>query len=253
MCYPDFLFECSTHHLAITRSNWYFGLKCIKHDFRTYQHDVSHETPDYENFRPFFGWVNVDTVQKTMEQSTQWGVSLPNTFPMKRDLKSRNPALNIPERIPAKKEPCLTLTLMDEGQARDPNTTYNGYILEFWKFALTLKLICQVQQKITQKGQKETTKEGGISLTIMGQKSIYNSINKLQRSPNETIGINQDDQTYIMSNETGIPVFLELQILGIPMVMMVTSRARSLHDPTQQDFVNARTLPIYKCHTRFKF
>ena len=46
----------------------------------------------------FFGWVNVDTVQKTMEQSTQWGVSLPNTFPMKKHLKSRNPALNIPRR-----------------------------------------------------------------------------------------------------------------------------------------------------------
>ena len=33
-----------------------------------------------------------------MEQSTQWGVSLPNTFPMKKRLKSRNPALNIPRR-----------------------------------------------------------------------------------------------------------------------------------------------------------
>ena len=35
--------------------------------------------------------------------------------------------------------------------------------------------------QITQKGQKETTKEGGISLTMMGQKSIYNSINEPQR------------------------------------------------------------------------
>ena len=52
---------------------------------------------------------------------------------------------------------------MDEGQARNPNTTYNGYIMEFWKFALTWKLICPVQHKITQKEQKETTKEGGIS------------------------------------------------------------------------------------------
>ena len=33
-----------------------------------------------------------------MEQSTQWGVSIPNTFPMKRHLKSRNPALNVPRR-----------------------------------------------------------------------------------------------------------------------------------------------------------
>ena len=69
-----------------------------QHDFRTYQHAVKHEAPDYEKFRPYFGWVNVDTVQKTMEQSTQWGVSLPNTFPMKRHLKSRNPALYVPRR-----------------------------------------------------------------------------------------------------------------------------------------------------------
>ena len=33
------------------------------------------------------------------------------------------------------------------------------------------------------------------------------------------------------------------------MVMMVTSRARSLHDPTQQDFIKVRTLPIYICRT----
>ena len=67
-------------------------------DFRTYQHAVKHEAPDYKKVRPYFGWVNVDTVQKTMDQSTQWGVSLPNTFPMKKHLKSRNPALNIPRR-----------------------------------------------------------------------------------------------------------------------------------------------------------
>ena len=69
-----------------------------QHEFRTYQHDVTHEAPDYEQFRPYFGWVSVDTAQKFMEQSTQWQVSLPNTFPMKKHLKSRNPALNIPRR-----------------------------------------------------------------------------------------------------------------------------------------------------------
>ena len=110
-----------------------------------------------------------------------------------------------------------------------------------------------MQHKITQKEQKETTKKGGISLTIMGQRQTYNSIHKPQRSPTETIGFNQDDHPYRMCNETGIPEFLELQIPGIPMVVMVTSCACSLRDPTQQDFINARILPIYKCHTRFKF
>ena len=110
-----------------------------------------------------------------------------------------------------------------------------------------------MQHKITQKEQKETTKEGGISLTVMGQRSIYNSIHKPQRSPKEMIGFNQNDHPYRMCNETGSPEFLELQIPGIPMVVIVTSRVRSLHDPTQQDSINTRTLPIYKCHTCFKF
>ena len=87
----------------------------------------------------------------------------------------------------------------------------------------------------------------------MGQRSIYNSIHRPQQSLNETLGFNQDDHSYRMSNETGIPEFLELQIPGMPMVMMVTSCARSLRNPTQQDFINVRTLPIYTCHTRFKF
>ena len=86
-----------------------------QHAFRTNQHDVSPETPDYEKFRLYFGWVNVDTVQKTMEQSTQWVVSIPNTFPMKKHLKSRNPALNIPRRH----EPVATDTVFSDTPAVD--------------------------------------------------------------------------------------------------------------------------------------
>ena len=103
--------------------------------------------------------------------------------------------------------------------------------------------------QITQKRPKESTKERGISLTIMGQRSIYNSTHKPQRTFNETLGFNHDDHLHRMYNETGIPEFLEFQIPGIPMVVMVTSRARSLHDPTQQDFIDTRILPIYMCHT----
>ena len=87
----------------------------------------------------------------------------------------------------------------------------------------------------------------------MGQRSIYNSTHKPHRSLNETLGFNHDDHLHRMCNETRIPDFLELQIPGIPMVVIVTSRARSLHNPTQQDFINACTLPIYICHAQFKF
>ena len=46
---------------------------------------------------------------------------------------------------------------MDERQLQNPNTTLNGYIMEFWKFDLTWKLKYPIQQK-NQKEQKETTK-----------------------------------------------------------------------------------------------
>ena len=115
---------------------------------------------------------------------------------------------------------------------------YNG-ILEVY---LDMEAHISSATQITQKEPKETTKERGISLTIMGQRSIYNSTHKPQRSLNEMLGFNHDDHLHRMCNET-----------GIPRVVIVTSHARSLHDPTPQDFIHARTLPIYKCHTRFKF
>ena len=39
---------------------------------RANQYVINNDTPDFEKLRPYFGWVNVDTVQKTMEQSMQW-------------------------------------------------------------------------------------------------------------------------------------------------------------------------------------
>ena len=74
----------------------------------------------------------------------------------------------------------------------------------------------------------------------MGQRQTYNSIHKPKQSPNEMLGFNQDAHPYKMCNET-----------GIPMVVMVMSCMHSLRKHTQQDFFNARTLPIYKCHTCF--
>ena len=90
-------------------------IRANNHVFRSNQHVVNNDTPDYENLRHYFGWVNTDTVQKTIEQSTQWGVSIPNTFPMRKHLKSRNPALNIPRRH----EPVATDTVFSDTPAVD--------------------------------------------------------------------------------------------------------------------------------------
>ena len=69
---------------------------------------------DYEKLRPFFGWVNSDIVKQTIDQTTQWGVAL-DSFPMKRHLKSRNPALNVPRRH----EPVATDTIFSDTPAVD--------------------------------------------------------------------------------------------------------------------------------------
>ena len=52
------------------------------------------------------------------------------------------------------------------------------------------------ETKIRQKEQKETTKEGGLSSTIMDQKSIYNSTHKPHRLINEMLGFNRGHHQY---------------------------------------------------------
>ena len=46
------------------------------------KHDQQHTTIDYNKFKPYFGWVNADTIKKTFENSTQWAVT-PTRFPNK--------------------------------------------------------------------------------------------------------------------------------------------------------------------------
>ena len=64
---------------------------------QTCKHQIKSETPDFAKYRPYLGWVNVDTIRDTFKHSTQWGASI-GTFPMKKHLKSRNPALTVPRR-----------------------------------------------------------------------------------------------------------------------------------------------------------
>ena len=61
------------------------------------KHKLKPETPDFDKYRPYFGWVNTDTIRDTFKHTTQWGASV-GTFPMRKHLKSTNPALNIPRR-----------------------------------------------------------------------------------------------------------------------------------------------------------
>ena len=77
-----------------------------------------------------------NTLSKHWKYTSIWPLLKPLRF-WKGDTDELNAKTKGGDRIQAKKEPCLTPTLIDEGQARNPNTTYNGFIMEFWKFALT--------------------------------------------------------------------------------------------------------------------
>ena len=65
--------------------------------FQANKHQPKSETPDFYKYRSYFCWVNADTIRDTFKHTAQWGASVSN-FPMKRHLKSRNPALNVPRR-----------------------------------------------------------------------------------------------------------------------------------------------------------
>ncbi|KAL7571369.1 hypothetical protein ACA910_007681 [Epithemia clementina (nom. ined.)] len=78
----------------------------------------SKEPVDYNKLRPYFGWVNADTIQKTMDHTTQWAESK-TTFPMRKHIKSRFPALNVHRR----QEPVATDTIFSKTPAVDSGVT----------------------------------------------------------------------------------------------------------------------------------
>ena len=58
---------------------------------------VTKEEPDYEKWRPCFGWLSIDTIKKTFAKTTQFA-SIPNVTILKKRYKSPYPALNVPRR-----------------------------------------------------------------------------------------------------------------------------------------------------------
>ena len=88
------------------------------------KHHVKSETPDYDKYRLYFGWVNTDTIMNTFKNTTKWGVSI-GTYPTKRHLKSRNPALNVPRRH----EVVATDTVYSDPPAVDSGVKQHNFLL----------------------------------------------------------------------------------------------------------------------------
>ena len=73
------------------------ALSSPKSIIQTNKHHVKSETPDYDKYSSYFGWVNTDNMRDTFKNTIQWGVHI-GTCPMKRHLKSRDLAINVPRR-----------------------------------------------------------------------------------------------------------------------------------------------------------
>ena len=41
-----------------------------KSPIQAYKHKLKPETPDFDKYRPYFGWVNVDTIRDTFKHTT---------------------------------------------------------------------------------------------------------------------------------------------------------------------------------------
>jgi hypothetical protein len=55
---------------------------------------ISKRDPDYNQLRPFFGWISPEIIKKTFEHTTQYA-RLPTGTLLKKAYKSPNPALNV--------------------------------------------------------------------------------------------------------------------------------------------------------------
>ena len=62
-----------------------------------HKHAIKTQPIDFEKLRPYFGWVNKHTIEKTFNKTTQWAVAS-TRYPMRKHFKSRFSAFNIPRR-----------------------------------------------------------------------------------------------------------------------------------------------------------
>ena len=56
------------------------AMSSSKSPIQACKHQIKSETPDFDKYRPYFSWVNADTIKETFKHTTQWEASI-STFP----------------------------------------------------------------------------------------------------------------------------------------------------------------------------
>ena len=83
-----------------------------------HKHAIPPQPIDFDKLRPYFGWVNKHTIEKTFHKPTQRAVAS-TRYPMRKHLKSRFPGFNIPRRS----EEVATDTIFSDTPAIDSGVT----------------------------------------------------------------------------------------------------------------------------------
>ena len=102
-----------TDRMIMTLSNL-SGIPPVNHQLSVNTHAVvKTQEIDYNKYKPFFGWVNADTIRNTFNNTTQYAdVPMPKTT-MRKHYKTRFPVLNVQRRH----EPVATDTLFSDTPA----------------------------------------------------------------------------------------------------------------------------------------
>ena len=120
-------FQCSLlHHLHLSSDlglskyvNQHSHLNLSRNVRLPVLYDLDFNKPiDFERLRPYFGWVNKHTIEKTFHKTTQWAVAS-TRYPMRKHFKSRFPAFNIPRQS----EDVATDTIFPDTPAIDSGVT----------------------------------------------------------------------------------------------------------------------------------
>ena len=89
-----------------------------------HKHIIIPQPIDFEKLRPYFGWVIKHTIEKAFNKTTQWAVAS-TRYPMRKHLKSRLPAFN----IPSKSEEVATDTIFSDTLAIGSGATMaHGFV-----------------------------------------------------------------------------------------------------------------------------
>ena len=90
---------CGTHDSRIDEFGNFKGR--VQHtlisNLAQHKHAITPQPFNFEKLRPYFGWVNKHTIEKTFHKTTQWAVAS-TRYPMRKHFKSRFPAFNIPRQ-----------------------------------------------------------------------------------------------------------------------------------------------------------